>query len=83
VTCAATLSHSKNILISIVSHRSVFGQGGTKLKIEIPFSKDTLDQIHLVEAGGQITLKPKDVVVFTFNNQEQYDTYKKLKEGKR
>lgn len=57
----------------------LISKGGCNLSIDIPFSYDTLDQIHLSQCGGAIAIKGNGDVVFRFHDQSQYEQFKKLK----
>jgi hypothetical protein len=41
------------------------------VKVQIPFSQDSIDQIHLVQCGGSITIKADGEIVFQLD--ELYD----------
>jgi hypothetical protein len=44
---------------------------------QLPFSEDLKDQIRLQEAGGYIAIKANSTMVFQFDSQEDYQTYKR------
>lgn len=48
-------------------------------KVEIPFSSSKEDQARLGLVGGNIALKPNNIIVFQFDSQEQYQKYLELK----
>gem|GEM_PF-3699207 len=47
--------------------------------VECPFNEDMRDQLAAQEAGGKITFKGNNNIVFQFKNQESYELFKKIR----